>query len=208
MFHLADLEGCTTAEVAERLGMSPVTARVHLFHARRALRAGILERWPELAEETTTMNCASARRLMLEADLAELTPQAESELGAHLVSCAACRGAAEEIRRLEGGLAAWLAAAAPAADDADAIARAGTTARRRARARRIGAALTLAAAALLAGLLVLPARRDVTGPLPTGRPAAARGFSVVAAPGHEVMVMQPADPNIVVVWYLPYRRSS
>ena len=52
VFHLADLEGCTTAEVAERLGMSPVTARVHLFHARRALRAGILERWPELAEET------------------------------------------------------------------------------------------------------------------------------------------------------------
>jgi RNA polymerase sigma-70 factor (ECF subfamily) len=52
VFHLADLEGCTTAEIAERLGMSPVTARVHLFHARRALRAGILERWPELAEET------------------------------------------------------------------------------------------------------------------------------------------------------------
>jgi RNA polymerase sigma-70 factor (ECF subfamily) len=52
VFHLADLEGCTPAEIAERLGMSPVTARVHLFHARRALRAGILERWPELAEET------------------------------------------------------------------------------------------------------------------------------------------------------------
>ena len=52
VLHLADLEGCTTAEIAERLGMSPVTARVHLFHARRTLRAGILERWPEMAEET------------------------------------------------------------------------------------------------------------------------------------------------------------
>ena len=53
VFHLADLEGCSLAEVAERLGMQPVTARVHLFHARRAIRAGILERWPELAAEET-----------------------------------------------------------------------------------------------------------------------------------------------------------
>jgi RNA polymerase sigma-70 factor, ECF subfamily len=51
VFHLADIEGCTPAEIGERLGMNPVTARVHLFHARRALRAGILDRWPELAEE-------------------------------------------------------------------------------------------------------------------------------------------------------------
>ena len=51
VFHLADLEGCDMAEIAERLGTSPVTARVHLFHARRALRAGILERWPELGGE-------------------------------------------------------------------------------------------------------------------------------------------------------------
>jgi anti-sigma factor RsiW len=155
------------------------------------------------------MTCASARHLMLEADLAQLTPQADTELGAHLGSCAACRRAAEEIREQQGGLAAWLAAAAPAGDDASAIARAGATARRRTRARRIGTAVTLAAAAGLAGLLVLPAKRDATGPLPAGRPAlAARGFSVVASPGHEVMVLQPADSNIVVVWYLPNRRSS
>lgn len=51
VFHLADLEGCDMAEIAERLGTSPVTARVHLFHARRALRAGILARWPELGGE-------------------------------------------------------------------------------------------------------------------------------------------------------------
>jgi RNA polymerase sigma-70 factor (ECF subfamily) len=51
VFHLADLQGCAPAEIAERLGMDPVTARVHLFHARRAIRAGILKRWPELAEE-------------------------------------------------------------------------------------------------------------------------------------------------------------
>lgn len=48
---LADLEGCDVREIAERLGISPSTARVHLFHARRALRGWILERWPELAGE-------------------------------------------------------------------------------------------------------------------------------------------------------------
>ncbi len=51
VFHLADLEGCSLVEAAERLGISAVTARVHLFHARRALRARLLERWPSLAEE-------------------------------------------------------------------------------------------------------------------------------------------------------------
>jgi len=51
VFHLADIEGCSAAEISERLGMSPVTARVHLLHARRALRSHILERLPELGEE-------------------------------------------------------------------------------------------------------------------------------------------------------------
>jgi hypothetical protein len=154
------------------------------------------------------MNCASARRLMLEADLAELAPQADSALGAHLRSCAACRGAAADIRGLEAGLAAWLRAATPRSDAATAIARAGATARRRARTRRAGAVVSLAAAAVLAGLLLLPHRRDLATPPLAPRPAVAGGFSVVAPPGRDVMVLQPADPNIVVVWYLPYRRSS
>jgi RNA polymerase sigma-70 factor (ECF subfamily) len=51
VFHLADIEGCSAEEISERLGMSAVTARVHLLHARRALRSQVLERWPELAEE-------------------------------------------------------------------------------------------------------------------------------------------------------------
>jgi RNA polymerase sigma-70 factor (ECF subfamily) len=51
VFALADLEGCPITEIAERLGTSAVTARVHLFHARRALRAAVLERWPALREE-------------------------------------------------------------------------------------------------------------------------------------------------------------
>ena len=155
------------------------------------------------------MNCASARSLMLEADLAELAPQAGSELGAHLRSCAACREAAADIRGLEAGLAAWLAAATPRGDDASALARAAATARRRVRTRRVVTAGSFAAAAVLAGLLILSPRREPTGP-PVAPPfaEAARGFSVVAPPGHDVMVLQSADPNIVVVWYLPHRRSS
>ncbi|MGA2381869.1 MAG: RNA polymerase sigma factor [Gemmatimonadales bacterium] len=51
VFHLADIEGCSADEIAERLGMSPVTARVHLLHARRALRSQLLARLPELGEE-------------------------------------------------------------------------------------------------------------------------------------------------------------
>lgn len=51
VFHLADLEGCDMVEIAARLGISQSTARVHLFHARRALRSLILEHRPELAGE-------------------------------------------------------------------------------------------------------------------------------------------------------------
>jgi len=51
VFHLADVEGRTADEIAERLGMSPVTARVHLLHARRALRSELLARLPDLREE-------------------------------------------------------------------------------------------------------------------------------------------------------------
>jgi len=40
-------------EIAERLGIEPVSVRAHLFKARRALRARILESHPELVEDRT-----------------------------------------------------------------------------------------------------------------------------------------------------------
>ncbi len=52
VFFLADLAGHSPAEIAERLAMNPVTVRAHLHRARRTLRARILERYPDLAEET------------------------------------------------------------------------------------------------------------------------------------------------------------
>ena len=51
VFHLTEVEGLAAAQIAERLRMSPVTVRAHLFRARRALRARILAHHPELAED-------------------------------------------------------------------------------------------------------------------------------------------------------------
>ncbi len=120
------------------------------------------------------MNCAEARRVMLEADPSALTPQADSELAAHLRACASCRGAAEEVRALEAALAGWLRTATPRTDDASAVARARRAARRRTRSRRLAAGLSLAAAAGLAGLLVLPPPRHLTGRPAAPLPAMAR----------------------------------
>jgi len=53
VFDLADLQGLTSVEIAERLGIEPVSVRAHLFKARRTLRARILESHPELLEGRT-----------------------------------------------------------------------------------------------------------------------------------------------------------
>lgn len=49
-FDLVELQGLTSPEAAERLGIEAVSVRAHLFKARRALRAHILGVSPELAE--------------------------------------------------------------------------------------------------------------------------------------------------------------
>jgi RNA polymerase sigma-70 factor (ECF subfamily) len=50
VFDLADLQGFGPAEIGEMLGMNPVTVRANLCKARRAIRAKMLERFPEMAE--------------------------------------------------------------------------------------------------------------------------------------------------------------
>jgi len=50
MMDLVDFQGRTPSEAAERLGLAPSTARVHLLRARRQIRERILEERPELAE--------------------------------------------------------------------------------------------------------------------------------------------------------------
>lgn len=51
VFDLADLQGKTAGEIAEQLGVEPVTVRVTLLKARRAIRLRMLEAHPELLEE-------------------------------------------------------------------------------------------------------------------------------------------------------------
>jgi RNA polymerase sigma-70 factor, ECF subfamily len=53
IFELADLRGLTPTEIATKLGMEPVTVRGHLFKARRAIRAKLLEHHERLLEEYT-----------------------------------------------------------------------------------------------------------------------------------------------------------
>jgi len=154
------------------------------------------------------MNCAEARDAMLEAELADLSPGSGSELGRHLAECAGCRAAAARIAGAEAALAQRLAAARPRLDESAAIARAAAAGRRRARVRRVGASGTLAAAAALAALLLLPVHRGPGPEPPPVPPGAPAGFSVTASPGQGLVVLQPADSTIVVVWYLPSRRSS
>ena len=51
VFDLADLQGIPLTDIAEMLGLSAVTARVHLHRARAAIRARILAESPALVED-------------------------------------------------------------------------------------------------------------------------------------------------------------
>ncbi len=155
------------------------------------------------------MDCESARRLLLEADIPDLLAESDSELSRHLRTCAACRRAADLISRAERGLDAWLSAAGSRGDASFALAQAAATARRRAAIRRAGAAGGLAAAAVLAGILLVPRGSAPPAGSAAASPAGgAAGFFVTAPPGRDVVVLHTANPNIVVVWFPPSRRSS
>lgn len=53
VFDLADLQGLSSSEIAERLDLRPSSVRVSLLKARRAIRRKMLEHDPELVEEVT-----------------------------------------------------------------------------------------------------------------------------------------------------------
>jgi len=153
------------------------------------------------------MDCTDARRAMLEADLGELDTAADSELGCHLATCERCRAAARAILEAESRLGSWLEARTPRLDAGPALAKAASAARRRDTMRRSGA-LALAAAAVLAGILLVPRRPEIppSSGAPTA-PAEPGHFSVTAPPGRDLVVLHTANPKIVVVWYLPTRRT-
>lgn len=51
VFDLCELQGHPSPEVAEMLGIEPVSVRASLFKARRTIRSRILEEHPELVED-------------------------------------------------------------------------------------------------------------------------------------------------------------
>jgi RNA polymerase sigma-70 factor, ECF subfamily len=51
VFDLVELQGYTSAEAAELMGVRAVTIRAHLFKARRTLRTRILSERPEVASD-------------------------------------------------------------------------------------------------------------------------------------------------------------
>jgi RNA polymerase sigma-70 factor (ECF subfamily) len=53
VFDLVELQGLTSPEAAQRLGIEPVSVRAHLLKARKALRGRILQARPELVEDVT-----------------------------------------------------------------------------------------------------------------------------------------------------------
>jgi len=50
IFDLVDLQGLSPSEVAERIGMKPVSVRANLFKARQTIRAGLLATHPAYSE--------------------------------------------------------------------------------------------------------------------------------------------------------------
>ena len=50
VMELVDFEGLQAVDVAEMLGIEPVSVRAHLFKARRTIRERVLARHPELME--------------------------------------------------------------------------------------------------------------------------------------------------------------
>ena len=54
VFQLSELEGRSSVEIAERLGIEPATVRVTLLKARRTIRAKMLAAHPRLFEEYTS----------------------------------------------------------------------------------------------------------------------------------------------------------
>jgi RNA polymerase sigma-70 factor, ECF subfamily len=51
VFELSDIQGLSAPEIADRLGMKPVTVRANLFKARRTIRQRMLEHHSNLLEE-------------------------------------------------------------------------------------------------------------------------------------------------------------
>ena len=65
VFQLSEMQGLGSSEIAEILGLAPVSVRAALLKARRALRKKMLDRHPEFVEEYVSKHGAGNPQLVL-----------------------------------------------------------------------------------------------------------------------------------------------
>jgi predicted anti-sigma-YlaC factor YlaD len=142
------------------------------------------------------MNCTEARELLLEAELAELRGEGESEVARHIRECARCQAMAREIVEQESSLGQVLAGVRPEVSANIAAAEAAPRLK-----RRWAAIIPAALAAALAGILLTSNGTPPAVVPSTTEVAAAPAVPVVDATSSETFVVFNTDnPDIVVVW--------
>jgi predicted anti-sigma-YlaC factor YlaD len=142
------------------------------------------------------MNCTEARELLLEAELAELRGEGESEVARHIRECARCQAMAREIVEQESSLGQVLAGVRPEVSADIAAAEAAPRLK-----RRWAAIIPAALAAALAGILLTSNGTPPAVVPSTTEVAAAPAVPVVDATSSETFVVFNTDnPDIVVVW--------
>lgn len=137
------------------------------------------------------MTCAQARKLMLDADIDELTGTVDSPLARHIAGCASCAAVARALMEAYGELDAGLAQLATARSSTGAL-----PFRKR---RLVWGALPLAAAAIIA--LVMVNRENAHVPPPPTMLAKLMfpEQAVVTPPaGRQAVVIE--RPDLTVVW--------
>ena len=149
--------------------------------------------------------CRRSFDTLLDADVAELSGLAETELAVHISGCISCAAAARKI--LEGNdTLDDVLGSAPPIDARALVARARLEALPKAvekapnPARRWRGWAMLGAAASIAALLVL-SERDVRMPGVEVAPRTEVHAIVEAPAGRNVAVIQTDDPDITVLWF-------
>lgn len=168
-----------------------------------------------------SMDCAEARRGLLDADPEVLQGTGSDPVAIHVRDCPACGARARGILEGHGALTEALAGLGPRMSPAEAEAlavegaaesrRAGRASKRGRRPYLRRASISLAAAAALAALLLARGTLDTPPPdgtpVPTGEPVAlpdeepAERVHVEVRPDSRTLVLAARDTTITVIWF-------
>lgn len=149
------------------------------------------------------MNCAQALARLLEADVAELSGDADSAFSRHVASCERCRARADTILAGQRELANALNEHRSRVPVERALAAARQRVRSRRRMRTLSWVVPLAAAAGISVMMVSSDRSrrssDFSTPVAEERSVT---FDLGIATDQTVAVFESATrPNVVVVWF-------